>query len=157
MPLGFRKLHLGRVLNLRVALFVDVSEFERWMLMAERTLESALRDLEAGDYNWACFKAHQAGEFAVKALLYGMGKPTRGHAITRLLRELSGYVEVDAVLEAAALLDKFYVPTRYVDAWSEGVPYEYYTRRDAEAALSAAQTLMGFVRKVWGSLSGGRG
>lgn len=111
--------------------------------MAERTSRSAAGDAEAGDYNWACFKAHQAGGYAVKALLYGVGKPARGHAITKLLQEASQFVKVgEEVWEWAALLDKFYVPTRYVDAWSEGAPYEYYTRRDAEAALRAAEGLI---------------
>jgi len=53
--------------------------------MARRTLESARRDVEGGDYNWACFKAHQAAEFAVKGLLYGVGKPARGHSVFKLL------------------------------------------------------------------------
>ena len=124
--------------------------------MAERTLASAVRDMEAGDYNWACFKAHQAGEYAVKALLYGIGRPARGHSITRLLRELSHLVTIsDEVVEDAALLDKFYVPTRYVDAWVEGAPYEYYTRRDAEAAVAAARRLLEFARGLWMRLGGG--
>ena len=113
---------------------MDEGEFRRWIEMAERTVRSAVRDMEAGDYNWACFKAHQAAEFAAKALLYGLGKPARGCSVLRLLREASAFVEVgEEVLVDAALLDKFYIPTRYVDAWSEGVPYEYYTRGDAEA------------------------
>jgi hypothetical protein len=39
--------------------YLDKVEFERWLRSALRTLESAKRDLEFGDYNWACFKAHQ--------------------------------------------------------------------------------------------------
>lgn len=137
---------------------MDCEEYRRWIDMAERTLRSAERDVEAGDYNWACFKAHQAAEFAAKALLYGMGKPVRGHSVLRLLREASAFVEAgEKVLEDAALLDKFYVPTRYVDAWSEGVPYEYYTRGDAEAAVRAAERIIAFVKEAWRLLSGGGG
>jgi HEPN domain-containing protein len=36
------------------------------MKQAEATLASAKRDKEAGDFNWSCFKAQQAAEFAVK-------------------------------------------------------------------------------------------
>ncbi|AFA38848.1 putative conserved protein related to C-terminal domain of eukaryotic chaperone, SACSIN [Pyrobaculum oguniense TE7] len=137
---------------------MDFEEFRRWIDMAERTLRSAERDMEAGDYNWACFKAHQAAEFAAKALLYGVGKPSRGHSVLRLLREASAFVEVgEKVLEHAALLDKFYVPTRYVDAWSEGTPYDYYTRGDAEAAVRAAESIIAFVKEAWRLLSGGGG
>jgi hypothetical protein len=42
--------------------YLDEVEFERWLRSALRTLESAKRDLEFGDYNWACFKAHQVAE-----------------------------------------------------------------------------------------------
>jgi HEPN domain-containing protein len=38
--------------------YLDEGEFERWKRSALRTLESARRDLDGGDYNWACFKSH---------------------------------------------------------------------------------------------------
>ncbi len=66
-------------------------EYQRWIKSARYTLESARRDYKAGDYVWACFKAHQAGEKAVKALLWGVGSPKIGHAITRLLK-ISGII-----------------------------------------------------------------
>jgi len=43
------------------------SEYERWIIQAEKILRSALRDLEGGDYEWASFEAQQAAELAVKA------------------------------------------------------------------------------------------
>jgi len=51
----------------------DQEEYRRWMKQAEATLSSAKRDKDYGDYNWCCFKAQQAAEFAVKGLLYGVG------------------------------------------------------------------------------------
>ena len=62
--------------------YLDEGEFERWKRSALRTLESARRDLDGGDYNWACFKSHQAAEKALKALLWGVGRPRSGHALT---------------------------------------------------------------------------
>ena len=44
----------------------DREEFERWLKQAEKTLESAERDKNNEDYNWCCFKAQQAAEYAVK-------------------------------------------------------------------------------------------
>ena len=135
---------------------MDVEEFNRWILMAKRTLESARGDAERGDYNWSCFKAHQASEFAVKAALYGIGKPTRGHSITHLLNALGSIVQVPSdVLDLGKFLDKFYVPTRYVDAWSEGVPYEYFTLNDAEMAIKAAERIIAFIEDLWRRLLGG--
>jgi HEPN domain-containing protein len=72
----------------------------------------------ASDFNWACFKAHQAAEFAVEGLLYGTGRPARGHSVYKLLeaaKELLLSVP-EEFMELGKLLDKFYIPTRYVDA-----------------------------------------
>jgi HEPN domain-containing protein len=129
---------------------VDCVEFSRWLVMARRTLESARRDAEGGDFNWACFKAHQAAEFAAEGLLYGAGRPARGHSVYKLLEAAKELLSVpEGFLELGKLLDKFYIPTRYVDAWSEGVPFEYFTRGDAEAALAAAEKILAFVEELW--------
>jgi HEPN domain-containing protein len=138
---------------------VDCVEFSRWLAMARRTLESAARDVEGGDHNWACFKAHQAAEFAVKGLLYGAGRPARGRSVSKLLEAAEALVEVPGgLVELGKLLDKFYIPTRYVDAWSEGAPYEYFTRGDAESALRAAGEVVSFVEGLWrGCADSGRG
>lgn len=137
---------------------VDFREFERWMAMARRTLRSARVDMEAGDFNWACFKAHQAAESAIKALLYGIGKPVRGHSLTYLMGEVAKFIEVkEEVFDLCRYLDKLYVPTRYVDSWSEGVPYEYFAEKDAEEAMEAAERVISFIEGVWRSLRGGRG
>jgi len=121
---------------------VDYVEFSRWLVMAKRTLESTRRDAESGDFNWACFKAHQAAEFAAEDLLYGAGRPARGHSVYKLLETANELLPVPKeFLELGKLLDKFYIPTRYVDAWSEGVPFEYFTRDDAEATLAASEKI----------------
>ena len=36
---------------------LDEAEYTRWINSSRKTLNSALGDLERGDYNWACFKA----------------------------------------------------------------------------------------------------
>lgn len=118
--------------------------------MARRTLESAARDVEGGDHNWACFKAHQAAGFAVRGLLYGAGRPARGRSVSKLLEAAKDLVEVPGgLVELGKLLDEFHIPTRYVDAWSEGAPYEYFTRGDAESALRAAGEMASFVEGLW--------
>ncbi|MFP3296077.1 MAG: HEPN domain-containing protein [Vulcanisaeta sp.] len=135
---------------------MDSKEYDRWMSMAKRTVESAKHDAEVGDYNWACFKAHQAAEFAIKAALYGIGRATRGHSLTHLIAGLSRFINVPSeVIDLCKLLDKFYVTTRYVDAWSEGVPYEYFTRTDAETAIKTAEDIITFIEDLWRRLSSG--
>ena len=113
---------------------LDHSEFNRWMESARRTLESAKRDARYGDYNWACFKAHQVAEKVLKALLWGCGKPRVGHSLPRLLKGIEeelGVTPSDDIREACVRLNKFYTPTRYPDAWSEGIPEEYYSEKEA--------------------------
>jgi HEPN domain-containing protein len=42
-------------------------------------------------------------------------------------------LEIQKVLQEAKTLDKYYIPTRYPNAWSEGAPEDYYTREDGES------------------------
>lgn len=135
---------------------LDHSEYRRWMASAQRTLDSARRDIVHGDYNWACFKAHQAAEKALKALLWGIGRPTPGHSLVHLLQAImreTGASVPEEVVEAASRLSKHYVPTRYPDAWSEGIPEDYYTRREAEEAVQAASLIIDWVAGAWKRLS----
>ncbi len=135
---------------------LDTEEFSRWMKSAELTLKSAQHDLEVGDYNWACFKAHQAAEKALKALLHGVGRPTIGHALPKLLEKITQLnIQVpDNVREAVIRLNKFYIATRYPDAWSEGVPEEYYSEKEAIEALNYAKLVIDWVKSTWKRLLG---
>ncbi|RLG85714.1 MAG: DNA-binding protein [Thermoprotei archaeon] len=130
---------------------LDKEEYIRWMESAIRTLESARGDFERGDYNWSCFKAQQAAEMAIKALLHGAGMPAYGHSISRLLLLLiSKNVDVpEKIIEYAKKLDKLYVPTRYPNAWAEGAPHEYYTKLDATEAIDSAREIINWVKELW--------
>ncbi|NJF25985.1 HEPN domain-containing protein [Thermococcus sp. Bubb.Bath] len=132
------------------------SEYERWMMQAERTLNSALRDLEGGDYEWASFKAQQAAELAVKALLRGMGFAPIGHSITKLLRNLRDEgIEVPRELFHRAMeLDRNYIAPRYPDAYPEGSPFEYYSEDVAGEMISYAEEVINFVKRTAKNLAG---
>jgi HEPN domain-containing protein len=137
---------------------LDEAEYARWINSSRKTLNSALGDLDRGDYNWACFKAQQAAELAVKALLHGLGLSAYGHSISRLLKEIPKSLKVqDETIQSAKTLDKYYVPTRYPNAWAEGTPEEYYTVKDAEEAVKHAEAIINWVESSWRLLSGGGG
>ncbi len=123
---------------------LDRRKYERWIKAAKKTLESAYGDLERGDYNWACFKAQQAAEIAVKALLYGLGLSAYGHSISRLLQtiERKGVDITEDLMHSAKTLDKYYVPTKYPNVWVEGAPHEYYTRVDGLNAIQQARKII---------------
>ena len=130
---------------------LDKEEFERWLKQAFYTLESAKRDREAHDYAWACFKAEQAGQFALKALLRGLGRPAFGHSTSSLVEKVQelGIAVPQEIVDTARQLARHYIPSRYPDAYPTGVPPEYYRDNDAEQAISCAGKIVGFVRKVW--------
>jgi len=136
----------------------DEVEYLRWLNSARKTLESAHGDLERGDFNWACFKAQQSAEIATKALLYGLGVPAYGHSVSKLLSSIR-FKEVsvsDKVLGCAKALDKYYIPTRYPNAWVEGAPHEYYTKEDADNAITCAKIIIEWVEETWKSLKRGK-
>lgn len=136
---------------------LDYKEYDRWIVTAKRTLDSAIGDLGRGDYNWACFKAHQASEFAVKALIHGLGIRGYGHSVYKLLDTLvrEGISISHDVVLCAKKLDKYYIPTRYPNAWVEGYPHEYYTREESEEAIKCAKQIIKWVENTWRSLERG--
>lgn len=116
-----------------------------WLAQAERDLEQAVDSQTAGRHEWSCFACHQAAEKAVKALHLSRGQEAWGHVVARLLIELPGEVGEELV-QAAQVLDNFYVPSRYPNGHPEGAPFEHYGARQSEEALSCARSIVDFVR-----------
>jgi len=121
-----------------------VNRARDWLKQAERDLELARRAAQGGHHEWACFAAHQGAEKAVKALHLHLGQEAWGHAVARLLAELPQEVP-PSLVEKARVLDGFYIPTRYPDAYPEGAPGEHYGPLQSEGALAYAGEILGFV------------
>ncbi|BCU66867.1 DNA-binding protein [Sulfolobales archaeon HS-7] len=128
---------------------MDADEFDRWFKSAKLTIDSAKHDLEGGFYNWACFKAQQSAELAVKAYFYGIGQPRTGHTVSNLLTLLNA---PEDLIDMAKYLDKLYIPTRYPDVWQSEAPQYYYTRREAEEAIKYAEEVIKYVEELWRTL-----
>jgi len=117
------------------------------MRQALRDLAHAERSMEMGDYEWACFAAHQAAEKAVKALYESRNMEVWGHSVSRMLESLPGDLKPDDdLVDKAKELDRHYIPTRYPNFHSEGAPLDYYTRSDAERAVRYARDVIEFCR-----------
>lgn len=117
-----------------------------WHAQARHDLEHAAAAAAAARYDWACFAAHQAAEKAVKALHLRLGQEAWGHVVARLLSELPASVAVPGELvDAARVLDTFYIPTRYPDSHADGPPFEHYGRLQGEEALRHARDVLAFV------------
>jgi len=122
-----------------------MNRYRDWLDQAHGDLEHARRSIPLGDFAWACFAAHQAAEAAAKALHARRGSVAWGHSVASLLRELPDVVRPgSAVMDSARVLDRHYIPTRYPDAHPAGSARQNYTETDAEAAVRAAEAVVGY-------------
>ncbi len=117
-----------------------------WWVQAEADLRHARHALEDGDFEWACFAAHQAAEKALKALFEAREEKVWGHSVARMLEILreQGVSGADQLLEAAKILDKHYIPTRYPNGLEQGAPTEFYTAREARDAIGYSEQILRF-------------
>lgn len=123
-------------------------EGRRWLEQAEEDLRWA-QDLAArGGYHIACFLAQQVGEKALKGFLYGQGEEiVLGHSIERLCREAARWdPQFDEQVGTWAILDGYYVPTRYPNSIPDSIPARIYTRDAAGEAVRLADGIVTFVR-----------
>jgi len=119
------------------------------MRQADHTLSSARADAGGGFYAWACFKAHQASEYALKAVLRGLGLEAFGHDLLGLwMRAKEGCPSLKGLRQCILLLNRLYIPTRHPDAWPGGAtPFEGYSERDAEESLECSSRVFSSVRE----------
>jgi len=119
-------------------------EWQRYRRQAEHTLESGRRDRDAGDHDWACFKAQQSAELGLKGYVRATREYATGHSVTRLLGALVDGVPAELV-DCARELDKVYIPARYPDAYPAGAPMDYYGTAESERALDCAARILGWL------------
>jgi len=128
-------------------------EAARWMLQARDDLEFVKWVLSEGRFfDKGCFLAQQAAEKAVKACLYMKGaRVVLGHSVAELLeRLLESLPDFAKHREAARLLDRFYIPTRYPNGLPAGTPSESFKRSDLEQALSLADPIVRAAERALG-------
>ena len=124
-------------------------EAERWVLTAEEDLAAAILLCDARMYAQCCFLAQQSGEKAVKALWNLEDADPWGHSIQRLVTDFPGKDSLpDSLIwiERAALLDKFYIPTRYPNGLPDLTPGQVYRLDDAVRGVEAARALVAACR-----------
>jgi HEPN domain-containing protein len=116
-----------------------------WLRQAERDLEVARTTSQAGQYDWACFAAQQAAEKALKALYQRHHAEGWGHVLDRLVEGLlCEEPQLGQYRQAAKILDKFYIPTRYPNGLDAGAPADAYTAGEAEQAIRYAEDIITF-------------
>jgi HEPN domain-containing protein len=121
------------------------TEARRWFRQARADLEVVQTLKSAGHYAATCFHSQQVAEKAVKAVLYSQGsRIVLGHSVRELARQCEVYEPKFAKLaQDAALLDQFYIPTRYPNGLpAPMIPDETYTAAQAEIAQKAAKRIL---------------
>lgn len=131
-----------------------MSESENWLVFAREDLRMAELALDAGLYNQACFHSQQCAEKAVKGLLAYQGQtPPRTHSLVDLI----GLLDPNPLATLAfqiQLLDRFYIPTRYPDAFPGSLPHGLPDAQDAGQALEIARQTLELIERTLKELPG---
>lgn len=124
------------------------NEGRRWLEQAEEDLKWTHHLVREGAYHIACFLAQQVAEKALKGFLYAQGREiVLGHSVERLCHDAAQYDTVFAAhAQRWAILDSYYVPTRYPNSLPGSIPARVYTREAAEEAARLAQEVVEVAR-----------
>ena len=111
-----------------------------WLKQAKGDLKFATAALRDQFFAQICFICQQASEKALKSILYSKGaRVVLSHSLHKLCMEL----KIDGgLLQAARVLDQYYLTARYPDALAEGTPDEVFTADQAREALKHAQAFV---------------
>ncbi len=134
----------------------NLEEGGRWLEQATVDLHWAEELAKRGGYYLACFLAQQVAEKALKGFLYGRGlEIVLGHSVERLSQEAAEWeptIEKDA--RRWAVLDSYYVPTRYPNSIPGNIPARVYTAEAAQGAVALAREVVSWVQAKMRSGSG---
>lgn len=123
------------------------SEGQRWLEQAQMDLKWARHLNDEGAYYLVCFLAQQVAEKALKAFLYAQGEElVVGHSVRQLCQRAAAYdTRFQAGLNEWAILDSFYIPTRYPNGLPDDIPARVYSQTAAASALSLAEEVVAAV------------
>jgi len=108
---------------------------------AQNDLEFARLGLERGFFAQVCFQCQQISEKALKSIHYGelRKRLVVGHSLVELSHGLN---LPTGLTDNLAVLDQYYIPTRYPNGLPGSTPYEVYTGAQATAAVGVAEQVV---------------
>ncbi len=124
-------------------------EGKRWLEQAIEDLKWAKDLAERGGYHIACFLSQQVGEKALKAFLYNQGEEiVIGHSVERLCHLAAKY-EANFLKKVKkwAILDGYYIPTRYPNGLPDSIPAKVYTSDAAGEAVRLAGEIVDYIKE----------
>ncbi|MGQ9556240.1 MAG: HEPN domain-containing protein [Anaerolineae bacterium] len=127
-------------------------EGQRWLEQATVDLKWCQHLRDEGAYYLACFLAQQVAEKALKAFLYAQGEEVViGHSVRRLSEQAAGYSpNLRQKVDEWAVLDIYYIPTRYPNGLPDDIPSRVYNRKMAADASALAEDVVAYVSKWFG-------
>jgi len=127
-------------------------EGKRWLDQAKEDLKWARELLRLGGYHLVCFLAQQIAEKALKGYLYSQGEElVVGHSVERLCAAASSYSPTFSEKRPRwAILDGYYVPTRYPNSLPDSIPSQVYTEDAAREALNLAEEAVAVIEEELG-------
>ena len=133
---------------------VDEPEFQRWRANGRAALEGARAQRDAGVHQWACFNCEQGAQLALKGLLHGIGAAPWGHDLLDLARKANdaGLKIPDRIDESLRRLDRYYIQTRYPDAYASGEVGTRYREDESAEAIADAEGVLAWVDQTWESM-----
>lgn len=119
-------------------------ESRRWFEQAKYDLKTSQWNVKGNLFAPACFWAQQSAEKAVKAFLYSKGERfVIGPSVSELLEKCKIYdKDFKTLIPIGAILDRFYIPTRYPNGLPGGIPAHAYRRKDSVEAIKMAQKIL---------------
>ena len=133
-----------------------LEEGQRWLAQAEEDLKWVKDLADRGGHYLACFLAQQTAGKALKAFLYAQGEEVvLGHSVERLWT-MAGQLKPDLKesVKRWAILDTYYIPTRYPNGLPDSIPAKVYTEETAKAAAALAEEIVSSIRSELERLAG---
>lgn len=124
---------------------------EAWLRQAGNDLAMAEHARGGGFFAQACYHAGQAAEKALKGILISLDRePRQTHSLEYLAESLTNAGVGTEPLEGLRLnaLSRMNSATRYPDG--DQAPSDLFDQVDADAAITTARAVLGFVRSLVG-------
>lgn len=120
----------------------------RWLEQAEADRKGVQLLFDGGSFHLACFVSQQVAEKALKAFIFAQGEEfVVGHSVEALSRWAAEYdPDFEKLRQKVALLDSYYIPTRYPNGLPDSIPARVYTRHAAEETMHMADQVLDFIR-----------
>ena len=121
-----------------------------WLEQAKEDLRWTWDLAERGGYRIACFLAKQVGETALKAFALSQGEEiVLGHSVERLCHLAARWEpQFGELVIRWALLDGYFVATRYPNSIPDSIPARVYTQEAAREAAGLASEIVSFVEEL---------